>query len=177
MSKGTPTEAAGGRDGRARVWVADRANGEVGVEDTTPTPNLLRRLRFRLKQLPTPRTSRRVAPSHGTSISKASRPPRGQQNRRCRIDHIVYQNSGDLWCLILRNKADVISVPDFFLGTFGLLCASIGHVVGSSQTVKYSTLGPGLTRSTRRFQKGKLSDNRTRKDVRSHVQGLRSGCG
>ena len=24
-------------------------------------------------------------------------------------DHIVYQNSGDLWCLILRNKADVIS--------------------------------------------------------------------
>ena len=58
------------------------------------------------------------------------------------IDHIVYQNSGDLWCLILRNKADVISVPDFFLGTFGLLCASIGHVVGSSQTVKYSTLGP-----------------------------------
>jgi hypothetical protein len=72
------------------------------------------------------------------------------------IDHIVYQNSGDLWCLILRNKADVISVPDFFLGTFGLLCASIGHVVGSSQTVKYSTLGPAPHEVYQAFPEGEI---------------------
>src|SRR6478609_6429017 len=36
---------------------------------------------------------------------------------------------------------------------------------GRRMTVKYSTLGVGLTRSTRRFQKGNCSDNRTRKEV------------
>jgi hypothetical protein len=61
------------------------------------------------------------------------------------IDHIVYQNSGDLWCLILRNKADVISVPDFFLGT-----------VGSSQTVKYSTLGPAPHEVYQAFPEGEI---------------------
>ena len=42
----------------------------------------------------------------------------------------------------------------FVLGTFGLLCARIGHVVGSSHDREILDSGVGLTRSTRRFQKG-----------------------
>ena len=42
----------------------------------------------------------------------------------------------------------------FVLGTFGLLCARIGHVIGSSHEGEILGSGVGLTRSTRRFQKG-----------------------
>ena len=50
-------------------------------------------------------------------------------------DHIVYQNSGDLWCLILRNKADVISVPDFLFWAL-LDCSAraedgVGDIIGA----------------------------------------------
>ena len=57
-------------------------------------------------------------------------------------DHIVYQNSGDLWCLTLRNKADVISVPDFLFWAL-TDCSARASVTwsGRRMTVKYSTLG------------------------------------
>ena len=63
MSKGTPTEAAGGRDVRARAQVSDHASGEVGDEDTKHTRNVAH------TKSPTPSTFPTTAATYARDVS------------------------------------------------------------------------------------------------------------